>query len=63
MQELEYEVRVKELDGGDYRLVFDTRKKARAYKKSLIESKSQLEAYILRREYLDGFIASEDEIS
>ena len=60
---IEYEVRVRGLDGGDYRLVFDTRRQARLYKKCLKESRVRLEAYIVRREYLDNFIASEEEVS
>lgn len=46
----------------EYSLIFDTRDKARAYKKALKDSKPKLQSAIIRREYLDNFIASEKEV-
>lgn len=59
---VQYHVKADGFKGGEYDLVFDSRDKARAYKKALKSSNSQLQAVIIRREYMDNFIADEREV-
>lgn len=59
---VEYHVKAEGFKGGEYDLSFDKRDKARVYKKSLKESKSQLQAVIIRREYLGNYILEEKEV-
>lgn len=59
---VEYHVKVDGYSGGEYDLAFTTRDKARAYKKALKDSKRELQAVIIRREYLDNYILDEKEV-
>lgn len=43
-------------------LTFDTRDKARKYKKILKDSKSNMDAKIIRRELLGGYVMNEKEV-
>ena len=57
-----YHVRVDGHSGGEYDLVFDLRKDAKAYKQLLKKSQRKLQGRIVRREYLDNYILSEKEV-
>ena len=57
-----YHVKVDEFSGGEYDLVFDLRKDAKAYKQLLKKSQRKLQGRIIRREYLDNYIFDEKEV-
>lgn len=58
----EYHVKADGFKGGEYDLIFKKRDDARAYKRSLKNSKQNIQASIIRREYIENFITSEKEI-